>query len=228
MALLAILGADFVCKSDESSAPPVSPRPAPLLEVTSLPAATLTPTPEPASSVTSLSIATLTSTPKPTPDTVPIRVPDTPSPAPSSFAATPTTTTEPTAPTITLGDVEFEIEIVHTPAERATGLSDRDSLRPLTGMLFVFESGATSAFWMKDMRFPLDFVWIGEECEVVDTTLNVPHQPAPDSPLPTYESAFPAAYTFEVNAGELEALGIQKGDPVRFAGFPEDVVGARC
>ena len=128
-----------------------------------------------------------------------------------------------------MGGVEFEVEIVHTPAERARGLSGRDSLRPMTGMLFVFESGKASAFWMKDMRFPLDFVWIGEECGVVDTTLNAP-QPsgAPDSALLLYESASPAAYTLEVNAGELEALGIQKGDAVRFSGFPEDVVGAAC
>ena len=228
LALLAILGVGFGCQSDESNAPPASPRPAPLPSATSLTIPTPTSIPDPTSSVTSLPVATLTSTPEPTPDATPAMVPDTPSPAPSPLAATPATTSGPTAPTVTVGDVEFEVEIVHTPAERATGLSGRDSLRPMTGMLFVFESGTASAFWMKDMRFPLDFVWIGEECEVVDTTLNVPHPPAPDSPLQTFESVSPAAYTFEVNAGELEALGIQKGDPVRFAGFPEDVVGAKC
>jgi uncharacterized membrane protein (UPF0127 family) len=127
-----------------------------------------------------------------------------------------------------VGGVEFEVEIVHMPAGRTKGLSDRDRLRPQTGMLFVFETGKASAFWMKDMRFPLDFVWIGNECEVVDTTANVPPPDSPDSPLPIYESDPPAAYTLEVNAGEVEQLGIQTGDSVRFSGFPEGLDGADC
>ena len=226
IALFAILGVGSGCQTDGSSASPLSPRPAPLPRVTARPAPTVTSTPEPAPNVTSLPAATFTTTPEPTPDAIPTGVPDTPSPVPSPIAATPTITPGPMVPTVTVGVVEFEVEIVHTPAQRATGLSSRDSLRPMTGMLFVFESGRASAFWMKDMRFPLDFVWIGEGCDVVDTTLNVPHPATPDSPLPIYESSSPAAYTLEVNAGELEALGIRKGDPVRFSGFPEDVVAA--
>jgi uncharacterized membrane protein (UPF0127 family) len=87
-------------------------------------------------------------------------------------------------------------------------------------MLFIFESGVASAFWMFEMRFPLDFVWISGDCTVADITPRVP-APEPDTPasdLFIYMSASPAAYNFEINAGEAEMYGITVGDPVRFVG----------
>lgn len=91
-------------------------------------------------------------------------------------------------------------------------------------MLFVFPSGQAGSFWMKGMRFPLDFVWIGADCRVADLTRDVPHAPpdAPDSDLPTFTSRAPAAYTFEINAGELDEFGIAVGDDVRFKGFASE------
>ena len=95
-------------------------------------------------------------------------------------------------------------------------------------MLFVFESGKASSFWMKGMRFALDFVWISGVCEVVGVTANVPppDSNSANSTLPTYSSPSPAAYVFEINAGELAAHGIAAGDPVRFSGI--SVEGADC
>ena len=130
--------------------------------------------------------------------------------------------------TVTLGSVDFAAEVARTSAERAKGLSGRPGLRPGTGMLFVFDSGRASTFWMKGMLFPLDIVWIGVDCRIVDITLNSP-PPAPttaDSELPTYASTAPAAYTFEVAAGEVEGRGIKIGDEVRFSGISAQ--GADC
>ena len=96
-------------------------------------------------------------------------------------------------------------------------------------MLFIFETKVASAFWMRDMRFPLDFIWISEECTVADITRDVP-APEPDTPvsrLPKYESEEPAAYNFEVNAGEAERHGVQVGDPVTFVGL-DDETGVVC
>ena len=145
----------------------------------------------------------------------------TPTALPISPSPTPPRSPTPAAPTITIGDAVFELEIARTLAERVRGLSGRDTLPPMTGMLFLFETDRASDFWMSGMRFPLDFVWIGEECAVVDITLNAP-PPAPggnQSELAIYASAVPATYTLEINAGELESLGIQVGDKVRFSGF---------
>ena len=81
-----------------------------------------------------------------------------------------TPTSFPVEPAVVIGDATFDVELANTPPLRTQGLSDRPSLPEQTGMLFIFDSGRTSQFWMYRMQFPLDFVWIGENCTVVDVT----------------------------------------------------------
>ena len=141
-------------------------------------------------------------------------------PAPS-LTATP----GPPHPTVTIGDAVFRAELVSTPETRARGLSGREGLPAGTGMLFIFETGVAPPFWMKEMRFPLDLVWIGKDCTVVDITLRAPI-PAPDTPLselPNYASQEQAGYTFEIDAGEAERHGITAGARVRFSGLPAGI-----
>ena len=128
-----------------------------------------------------------------------------------------------------ISDVIFQAELATTPQERGKGLSGRESLLPKTGMLFTFESGVVSRFWMIDMLFPLDFVWISSECVVVDITAAVPapRVGTPPSELELYTSALPASYTFEINAGEAATHGITVGAPVRFFGVPSEI-GSGC
>ena len=134
----------------------------------------------------------------------------------------------PTGPTVTIGDTTFNAEIADTPDLRSKGLGMRDSLPIQTGMLFIFPSGQTTSFWMKGMRFPLDFVWIGADCTVVDLTEDVRHSPpdTPSSELEFFEASSPAAYTFEINAGEVSLFDIEIGDDVRFHGIESEF--AKC
>ena len=123
---------------------------------------------------------------------------------------------------VAIGDTTWKAEVADTPDTRAQGLAGRDSLLELTGMLFVFESRRTVGFWMRGMRFPLDFVWITDGCEVAQITRDA--QPVATSTPPggvlIYESEVPTAYTFEINAGEADAHGVTVGDRVRFRGIP--------
>ena len=164
--------------------------------------ATATQTRSPVPTATQTPVPAATSTAVPTPTLVPTV---TPVPTPSG-------------PTITIGDAEFAAEIADTPELRSKGLGKRDSLAEQTGMLFIFPSGQASSFWMKGMRFPLDFVWIGADCTVVDLTEDVQHAPpdTPSSELEIFKSSSPAAYTFEINAGEISRFGVERGDEVRF------------
>ena len=87
-------------------------------------------------------------------------------------------------------------------------------------MLFIFQEERKHTFWMKDMRFPLDMVWINASCAVADITADIP-QPLPDSDdsvLPTYSPSSPATYNLEINAGVAAASGLTTGDPVTFGG----------
>src|SRR5262245_59669655 len=53
-----------------------------------------------------------------------------------------------------------EVEIAQNDAQRAQGLSGSNPLADNTGMLFLFAKPGNYIFWMKDMRFPLDMIWI--------------------------------------------------------------------
>jgi uncharacterized protein len=127
----------------------------------------------------------------------------------------------PTPTTVTIGDAIFAVELAVTPQQQAQGLSGRPGLAPGIGMLFIFESEGLHSFWMKDMRFPLDMVWISAEHAVVDITEDVlpPDPGQTTSDLPTYMPVEPAQYVLEINAGEAESADIRIGDLVEFEGF---------
>lgn len=96
-------------------------------------------------------------------------------------------------------------------------------------MLFVFETEGNYTFWMKDMRFPLDLIWISAECVVAEVTDNTP-PPEPGQSqreLPRYTPSDPVRYVLEINAGEAETAEIDPGDPVEFAGGLPSIYGCR-
>jgi len=102
----------------------------------------------------------------------------------------------------------LKIEVADSPAEREIGLSYRKSLPEDQGLLFVFEKPDFYGFWMKDMNFPLDFLWINENFEVVDISKNITTSTYPD--LITPKS--PAQYVLEVNAGLIDKKAWKIGD----------------
>ena len=124
------------------------------------------------------------------------------------------------APVVTVGDTSFVVELAVTPAERNLGLSGHPPLADNEGMLFVFENEAKWTFWMKEMLFPLDMLWIDAGCTVVDITENA-LKPEPEQALQDLPRYFPktlAQYVLEVNSGTAEQTGISVGDQITFAG----------
>lgn len=96
------------------------------------------------------------------------------------------------------------------------GLSGR-SVVPSQGMLFVLPKRDIPRFWMKEMLFDLDMVWIDQDI-IVDITHKVP---APDSKtplaeLPIYSPTKPVTLVLEIPAGQSESLGLQVGDKIHF------------
>ncbi|OHA85158.1 MAG: hypothetical protein A2408_03460 [Candidatus Yonathbacteria bacterium RIFOXYC1_FULL_52_10] len=106
--------------------------------------------------------------------------------------------------------VPIEIEIVDTLSTREQGLSGRTTLGEREGMLFVFETAEVYRFWMKDMMFPLDIIWIGEDWRVVDIT----HNALPTSYPATFAPQTPARYVLEVPAGTAKRESFAIGDEV--------------
>jgi uncharacterized membrane protein (UPF0127 family) len=109
------------------------------------------------------------------------------------------------------------VEVADTPQSRALGLGERDALAEDTGMLFDMGQVGTPGFWMRGMRFPLDFVWIDEQKRIIAVTRDVPMQPGAIGPeLRMYRPPAPVRYVLEINAGAASRLGLDEGDEVQF------------
>lgn len=80
-------------------------------------------------------------------------------PVPISWDALTALTDESTV-RVDVGGASVVAEVARSEAKKALGLSHRDSLKEGTGMLFVFDTPSTLSFWNKDMRFPIDVVWM--------------------------------------------------------------------
>ncbi len=111
---------------------------------------------------------------------------------------------------LSIGDSIINVAIADTPQTRERGLSGTKSLKAGQGMLFVFEKPDYQAFWMKDMNYPLDFVWIGPDYTVKDVTENV----LPESYPKAYSPKEPVTMVLEISAGEIEKKNIKIGDEV--------------
>jgi uncharacterized protein len=124
-----------------------------------------------------------------------------------------------TAPThylVTIGNTMVYAEAANTAAERETGLMNRTSLNENAGMLFVFPTEQKQSFWMKNMRIPLDIVFITTDKHVLEVYQSVP--PCTNDPCVFYTSNAPIRYVLEVNAGFSEQHGITSGDTVFITG----------
>ncbi len=123
---------------------------------------------------------------------------------------------EPKTPTMTIGSQKLSVEIADTGEKITKGLGERDTIGS-DGMLFVMPGGKTiPTFWMKGMRFDLDFVWIDTN-KVVDLTGYVKAELGiPDARLHLYAPKVPVTHVLELNAGEIQKRGIRVGDEVQF------------
>ncbi len=111
---------------------------------------------------------------------------------------------------------KLKVEIADTESKRNKGLSDRDSIATDSGMLFIYPNVGKHVFWMKGMKFPLDFVWINQD-KVVDLIPGVPPpaQGQKDADLPLYTSKSDADKILEVNVGVINKLNIKIGDTIK-------------
>ena len=115
--------------------------------------------------------------------------------------------------TITIDKQTFNIQVVQKPLEMERGLSGRTKIADDQGMLFLFENKGDHAFWMKEMNFPLDMIFLDDN-KIVSITQNAPAPTSPTSSLPLYRSAQPANKVLEINAGLSKKYDFKVGDTV--------------
>jgi len=113
----------------------------------------------------------------------------------------------------TKGDeVTVHVEVADSQAERERGLMGRRELPDDAGMVFVFPTDSTSAFWMKDTLIPLSIAFYDESGRIVRI---LDMEPCRRDPCPLYDPGASYRGALEVNRGAFERWGVREGDVLR-------------
>lgn len=109
------------------------------------------------------------------------------------------------------------VSVVRSAEELQRGLSGTESLPAGRAMLFVFPNDSKWAIWMKDMKYPIDIVWLDKGTKVVYLVKNA----EPSSyPKTRFTPDKDARYVIELPSGTIERTGISIGD---LAGLPSGI-----
>lgn len=116
---------------------------------------------------------------------------------------------ERSSPTVTFANgTTVSVEIADTQAERVQGLSGHASLAQDEGMLFLHDEKQIQGFWMKDMLFAIDIIWIDG-----NTVVGFQEDAQPETPTRTiYYSPVPINRVLEVQAGFVARNEVKVGD----------------
>jgi uncharacterized membrane protein (UPF0127 family) len=118
-------------------------------------------------------------------------------------------------PYVKIKDLVIHVDLAITPDEQAKGLSIKTALNDSEGMLFPFETPGDYSFWMKDMKFPIDIIWIDSNNKIIHIEKNL--QPCVFFILcPSYSPHANSKYVLEVNSNFTSKNNITVGDNVYF------------
>ncbi len=116
-------------------------------------------------------------------------------------------------PSLKIGKEKITLIVSDTPEEREKGLGDLELLPENSVMLFTFENPDKYGIWMKDMKFPIDIIWLDESKKIVTIESDVSPDTYPEIFYPT-ENSF---YVIESNAGFAEKNNLRTGDTLDFS-----------
>ena len=114
---------------------------------------------------------------------------------------------------IRLGLALYQMKPAVTNAARQQGLSGVKQLGTNDGLLMVFPSDDTWGIWMKDMKIPLDIIWLNNQKKVI----YIVNDASPSlGTSTTFRPEVPAKYVLEVSAGTIKHNSIKVGDVASF------------
>lgn len=111
-----------------------------------------------------------------------------------------------------IGDQDISLIVVNTNETRTMGLSGMESLPEDQAMLFVFNEPDKYGIWMKDMKFPIDIIWLDDQKKVVYIESDISPDTYPKVFTPEQESL----YILETNTGFIEKNNIEVGKVLNF------------
>ena len=107
----------------------------------------------------------------------------------------------------------LSVDIADTDCKLVLGLSGKKSLSEDAGMIFVFQKSGNYSFWMKDMNFPLDILWINDKFVVTGIGKNLATSTYPE----IFGENYSTKYVLEISAGNSIKNNIKVGDKIIFS-----------
>lgn len=113
----------------------------------------------------------------------------------------------------TINGVNFNLEIAQTKEQKSIGLAKYKKIEKNFAMYFPFERKDYYSFWMKDMKFPIDIIYIDNE-KIVAIFKNVQNPKSPNDKLQVYNPEKLADSVLEISAGLSDKYNFKTGDRV--------------
>lgn len=114
---------------------------------------------------------------------------------------------------VTIANHTFTAEVATTPKEQQIGLTKYASLSAEKAMLFTFPKTDRHVFWMRNMKFPIDMLFLRDNA-VVGVAANAQPAKATDKNITTYGGNITSDAVIEISAGLAEKYGIKEGTKV--------------
>ena len=115
--------------------------------------------------------------------------------------------------TISINGFKVLLALASTDEERIKGLSGLEKLNESEGMVFLFDQPSKQGFWMNEMRFPIDIIWLDSNSRVVHIEKNL--EPCRMFfGCPVYEPQVDSLYVLELRAGFTNDHAIKNGTKI--------------
>lgn len=121
---------------------------------------------------------------------------------------------------VKIGKNKFITYIADTPIKQMRGLSKMEKIDNDKGMLFIFNTNKKRTFWMKNMNFPIDIIWINGN-KIIKISKDI-QPPNVVGKILTSKSDNPVDKVLEINAGLSDKLNIRIGDKVDIISITND------
>jgi uncharacterized membrane protein (UPF0127 family) len=96
-----------------------------------------------------------------------------------------------------LDDVTMKVWVAQTNIEQKEGLSNFSFLNENEAMLFNFSKYRNHVFWMKNMKFPIDIVWLNKDKKIIF----IKEEAQPSDYPKYYNPKISSKYVFEFHDG---------------------------
>lgn len=117
-------------------------------------------------------------------------------------------------PTAIIENKTFFLDVAKTDKEKEIGLAKYDKLPENMAMLFIFSYPNYYSFWMKNMKFPIDIIYIKDN-KIVDIFTDVPYPKTKNEQLPIYTTKQKANFVLEINANLSKKYNFKIGSGVK-------------